>query len=276
MIQAGLPTATFSLDPAARPGGPLGGEGRQLADRARGRSASWRAITPWNYPLHQIANKVAPALAAGCTVVLKPSEVAPLNAFVLAEIIEEVGLPAGVFNLVTGTGPVVGEALVAHPDDRTWSRSPARPAPGKRVSELAAQSVKPRDPRARRQVAERDPRRRRPRARGDRRRGQVLPQLGPDVQRADAHARAARQAGGGGADRGEPRPRRSRPATRSTTTSRLGPLVSATQLERVRGYIEKGDRRGRPARDRRRRAARGPRAGLLRGARPSSPTSIRR
>ena len=63
------------------------------------------AITPWNYPLHQIAAKVAPALAAGCTVVLKPSEVAPLNAFILAEIIDEAGVPAGVFNLVTGTGP---------------------------------------------------------------------------------------------------------------------------------------------------------------------------
>src|ERR1019366_212868 len=72
------------------------------------------AITPWNYPLHQIAAKVAPALTAGCTVVLKPSEVAPLNAFVLAEVFEEVGLPAGVFNLVTGLGPVVGEAIAAH------------------------------------------------------------------------------------------------------------------------------------------------------------------
>ena len=62
------------------------------------------AITPWNYPLHQIAAKVAPALAAGCTVVLKPSEIAPLNAFILAEIIHESGLPAGVFNLISGTG----------------------------------------------------------------------------------------------------------------------------------------------------------------------------
>ena len=60
------------------------------------------AITPWNYPLHQIAAKVAPALAAGCTVVLKPSEVAPLNAFILAEILDDIGLPPGVFNLVTG------------------------------------------------------------------------------------------------------------------------------------------------------------------------------
>ena len=74
------------------------------------------AITPWNYPLHQIVAKVAPALAAGCTVVLKPSEVAPLNAFILAEIIDGIGLPAGVFNLVSGTGPVVGEAIAAHPD----------------------------------------------------------------------------------------------------------------------------------------------------------------
>ena len=73
------------------------------------------AITPWNYPLNQIAVKVAPALAAGCTVVLKPSEVTPLNAFLLAEVIEAAGLPAGVFNLVTGTGPVVGEAIAAHP-----------------------------------------------------------------------------------------------------------------------------------------------------------------
>src|SRR5205085_11987978 len=72
-------------------------------------------ITPWNYPLHQIAAKVAPALAAGCTVVLKPSEVAPLNAYVLAEIIDDVGLPAGVFNMVTGVGPVVGEAMAKHP-----------------------------------------------------------------------------------------------------------------------------------------------------------------
>ena len=101
------------------------------------------AITPWNYPLHQIANKVAPAIAAGCTVVLKPSEVVPLNAFVLAEICEEVGLPAGVFNLVTGTGPVVGEAIVAHPRDRHGLASPAPRAPGRRVSELAAAGVKP-------------------------------------------------------------------------------------------------------------------------------------
>ncbi|MGI8609165.1 MAG: aldehyde dehydrogenase family protein [Candidatus Dormibacteria bacterium] len=99
------------------------------------------AITPWNYPLHQIALKVAPALAAGCTVVLKPSEVAPLNAFVLAEVIEEAGLPAGVFNLVTGVGPVVGEALASHPQVDMVSFTGSTRA-GKRVSELAAETIK--------------------------------------------------------------------------------------------------------------------------------------
>src|SRR5437764_10601420 len=99
------------------------------------------AITPWNYPLHQVAAKVAPALAAGCTVVLKPSEVAPINAFILAEIIDEVGLPAGVFNLVTGVGPVVGEAIAAHPDVDMVSFTGSTRA-GRRVSELASQTVK--------------------------------------------------------------------------------------------------------------------------------------
>jgi len=99
------------------------------------------AITPWNYPLHQIALKVAPALAAGCTVVLKPSEVAPINAFVLAEVIEEAGLPAGVFNLVTGVGAVVGEALAAHPEVDMVSFTGSTRA-GRRVSQLAAETIK--------------------------------------------------------------------------------------------------------------------------------------
>ncbi|WP_426733903.1 aldehyde dehydrogenase family protein [Myxococcus faecalis] len=98
-------------------------------------------ITPWNYPLHQIVAKVAPALAAGCTVVLKPSEVAPLNAFMLAEILHEAGLPPGVFNLVSGTGPVVGEALVRHPEVDMVSFTGSTRA-GRRVSELAAATVK--------------------------------------------------------------------------------------------------------------------------------------
>jgi aldehyde dehydrogenase (NAD+) len=99
------------------------------------------AITPWNYPLHQIAAKVAPALAAGCTVVLKPSEVAPLNAFVLADIFDEVGLPAGVFNLVSGVGPVVGEAIAAHRDVDMVSFTGSTRA-GRRVSEVASATVK--------------------------------------------------------------------------------------------------------------------------------------
>jgi aldehyde dehydrogenase (NAD+) len=99
------------------------------------------AITPWNYPLHQIAAKVAYALAAGCTVVLKPSEVAPLDAFILAEVIHDIGLPAGVFNLVTGTGPVVGEAIVTHPDVDMVSFTGSTRA-GKRIAEVAAASLK--------------------------------------------------------------------------------------------------------------------------------------
>lgn len=99
------------------------------------------AITPWNYPLHQIVAKVAPALAAGCTVVLKPSEVAPLNAFILAQIIDDIGLPPGVFNLVSGTGPVVGEAIAAHPDVDMVSFTGSTRA-GTRVAEVAAPTVK--------------------------------------------------------------------------------------------------------------------------------------
>jgi betaine-aldehyde dehydrogenase len=99
------------------------------------------AITPWNYPLHQIALKVAPALAAGCSVVLKPSEIAPFNAFMLAEVIEAAGLPKGVFNLVTGFGPAAGEALVKHRQVDMISFTGSTRA-GKRISEVAAQTVK--------------------------------------------------------------------------------------------------------------------------------------
>jgi acyl-CoA reductase-like NAD-dependent aldehyde dehydrogenase len=98
-------------------------------------------ITPWNYPLHQITAKVAAALAAGCTIVLKPSEVAPLNAFVLAEVIDAAGLPAGVFNLVTGYGPAIGEALVRHPDVDMISFTGSTRA-GRRISEVAAATIK--------------------------------------------------------------------------------------------------------------------------------------
>jgi aldehyde dehydrogenase (NAD+) len=99
------------------------------------------AITPWNFPMHQIAAKVAPALAAGCTVVVKPSEVAPLSAWLLGEILAEAGLPAGVFNMVSGLGHIVGEGLARHPGVDMVSFTGSVPA-GKRVAELAASGVK--------------------------------------------------------------------------------------------------------------------------------------
>jgi betaine-aldehyde dehydrogenase len=99
------------------------------------------AITPWNYPLHQIMAKVAPALAAGCTVVLKPSEVAPLNALLLAEACDAIGLPAGVLNIVTGYGPAVGEAIASHPMVDMVSFTGSVRA-GKRVAALAAETIK--------------------------------------------------------------------------------------------------------------------------------------
>ena len=98
-------------------------------------------ITPWNWPLNQIACKVAPALAAGCTMVLKPSEVAPLNALIFAEILHDAGVPAGVFNLVNGAGPVVGAALSSHPDIDMVSFTGSTQA-GVEVARNAAPTVK--------------------------------------------------------------------------------------------------------------------------------------
>src|SRR3954463_3062445 len=98
-------------------------------------------ITPWNWPINQIACKVAPALAAGCTMVLKPSEVAPLNAIIFAEILDEAGVPAGVFNLVNGDGVSVGSALSAHPDVDMMSFTGSTRA-GIDVARSAAATVK--------------------------------------------------------------------------------------------------------------------------------------
>jgi acyl-CoA reductase-like NAD-dependent aldehyde dehydrogenase len=140
IIQAGMPIASFSSMPELM---------QQISWQEEiGNSLVVRepigvlgAITPWNYPLHQIAAKVAPALAAGCTVVLKPSGVAPLNAFILAEVIEAAGLPAGVFNLVTGPASEVGEAIAADPGVDIVSFTGSTRA-GRRVSELASETVK--------------------------------------------------------------------------------------------------------------------------------------
>jgi acyl-CoA reductase-like NAD-dependent aldehyde dehydrogenase len=140
MIQAGLPINSFNT-------------AAQLAESYEYESTLGNSlvvkepvgvvgcITPWNYPLHQIAAKVAYALAAGCTVVLKPSEVAPLDALILAEVINDVGLPHGVFNLVTGTGSEVGEAIARHPEIDMVSFTGSTRA-GKRVAEVAAGTLK--------------------------------------------------------------------------------------------------------------------------------------
>ena len=140
MIQAGLPVMSFNSQ--TQLAGEVAWEekiGNSLVVREPVGVVG--AITPWNYPLHQICAKVAPALTAGCAVVLKPSEVTPLNAFLLAEVIEEVGLPAGAFNLVCGFGPVVGDAMSAHPGIDMISFTGSTRA-GRQVAANAAATVK--------------------------------------------------------------------------------------------------------------------------------------
>jgi acyl-CoA reductase-like NAD-dependent aldehyde dehydrogenase len=237
MIQAGLPTIDFGSIPEIANAFPWEEQvGSSLVVREPVGVVG--AITPWNYPLHQIAAKVAPALAAGCTVVLKPSEVAPLNAFVFTEIVDDVGLPPGVFNLVTGVGPMVGEAIAAHPDVDMVSFTGSTRA-GKRVAELASQSVK-----------------------------RVALELGgksPNVILDDADIAKAVRAGVGACflnsgqtcsaltrmivprtklDEVEPIAVETAesypPGDPMVEGSRLGPLVSAVQRDRVRSYIQRG------------------------------------
>jgi acyl-CoA reductase-like NAD-dependent aldehyde dehydrogenase len=98
-------------------------------------------VTPWNYPLHQAVCKIAPALAAGCTIVLKPAEMAPLSAFMLAEAAHEIGLPPGVINIVSGSGRVVGEAIIAHPDVDMISFTGSLQA-GRRIAAVAGDGIK--------------------------------------------------------------------------------------------------------------------------------------
>src|SRR5580692_3063441 len=99
------------------------------------------AITPWNYPLYQLAAKLAPALAAGCTTILKPASAAPLAAFALAEIIDELGLPPGTVNVISGPGSEIGEMLSGHPGVDMVSITGSTQA-GIRVAQAAAQTVK--------------------------------------------------------------------------------------------------------------------------------------
>jgi acyl-CoA reductase-like NAD-dependent aldehyde dehydrogenase len=98
-------------------------------------------VTPWNYPLHQVVCKIAPALAAGCTIVLKPAEIAPLSAFMLADAAHEIGLPNGVLNVVSGSGRIVGEAIVAHPDVDMISFTGSVQA-GRRIAAVAGEGIK--------------------------------------------------------------------------------------------------------------------------------------
>jgi acyl-CoA reductase-like NAD-dependent aldehyde dehydrogenase len=200
------------------------------------------AITPWNYPLHQIMAKVAPALAAGCTVVLKPSEVAPLNAMLLAEACLAIGLPRGILNIVTGYGPVVGEAIAMHPKVDMVSFTGSVRA-GKRVAALAAETIKkvtlelggksacvilddaPFEkaiPSGARNAMLNS--------------GQTCSawtrMLVPRSRQQDAIDLAAKAIGG--LTLGDP----------LDTATRLGPLISATQRERVEGYIAKGKSEG--------------------------------
>ena len=188
------------------------------------------AITPWNYPLHQIVAKTAPALAAGCTVVVKPAEDTPLVARLFAEAVHEAGIPAGVFNLVTGLGPVAGQALAEHPGVDLVSFTGST-AVGRRIGAIASGMVK--------KVAL---------ELGGKSANVILP--GADLARAvnvgvanvmsnsgqtcsawtrmlvhhDLYDEAVELAAAAAAKYGD----------------RIGPLVSATQRDRVRGYIARG------------------------------------
>jgi aldehyde dehydrogenase (NAD+) len=196
------------------------------------------AITPWNYPLHQIVAKVGAALAAGCTVVLKPAEVAPAAAYELADIFAATGLPPGVFNLVSGTGPVVGEAIAAHPDVDLVSFTGSTRA-GRRVAEVAAAAPK----RVTLELGGKSATVILPGAdlakavkagvaRAFANAGQTCNALARMlVQRddyADAVAMAAAEA------------QRFVPGDPMAEGTRIGPLASAAQRDRVIGYIEKG------------------------------------
>ncbi|MGK5629738.1 aldehyde dehydrogenase family protein [Streptomyces sp. URMC 123] len=196
------------------------------------------AITPWNYPLHQIVAKVAPALAAGCTVVLKPAENTPLVAQLFAEAVHAAGLPAGVVNVVTGLGPVAGQALAEHEGVDLVSFTGST-AVGKRIGAIAGGAVK-------RVALEL----------GGKSANVLLP--GADLERAVPHgvANVVRNAGQScnaltrmlvdaarydeAVERAVAAAESFVPGDPSHPDTRLGPVVSAAQRDRVRGYIERG------------------------------------
>ncbi|WP_051950793.1 aldehyde dehydrogenase family protein [Actinacidiphila yeochonensis] len=194
------------------------------------------AITPWNYPLHQVVAKVAPALAAGCSVVLKPAEDTPLVAQLFARILDEAGVPAGVFNLVTGVGPVAGRALAEHPGVDMVSFTGST-AVGRQIGAAAGGAVK-------RVALEL----------GGKSANVILP--GADLARA-VNVGAANVFANSGqtcsawtrmlvdAARYEQAVELAAAAAEKYVPGeRLGPLVSAEQRERVRGYIRKGVEEG--------------------------------
>jgi len=196
------------------------------------------AITPWNYPLHQIVAKLGPALAAGCTMVLKPSEVVPLSCFMLAEIVGAV-VPGGVFNFLSGAGPVVGEAMVSHPGVDMVSFTGSTAA-GRRVAELAARTVKKvslelggKSASVILDDADFEKAVRASLNHAFINCGQTCASwtrmLVPRERQAEAAALALDELRRGNGV-GDPRQGK----------ERLGPLVSATQRERVRGYIQSG------------------------------------
>ncbi|GAA3792972.1 aldehyde dehydrogenase family protein [Streptomyces phyllanthi] len=188
------------------------------------------AITPWNYPLHQIVAKVAPALAAGCTIVLKPAEDTPLTAQLFAEAVDEAGIPAGVFNLVTGLGPVAGQALAEHEGVDLVSFTGST-AVGRQIAATAGAAIK--------KVAL---------ELGGKSANVILP--GADLERA-VHVGVANVMSNSGqtcsawtrmlvhASQYERAVGLAAEAA-AKYGDRIGPLVSAKQRERVRGYIEKG------------------------------------
>ncbi|HTP17701.1 MAG TPA: aldehyde dehydrogenase family protein [Streptosporangiaceae bacterium] len=196
------------------------------------------AITPWNYPLHQVVAKVAAALAAGCTIVLKPSEAAPLAAYELAAIFAETGLPAGVFNLVSGTGQVTGEAIAGHPGIDVVSFTGSVGA-GRRVAEVAAATVK----RVTLELGGKSANVILPDAdlatavkvgvaRAFTNAGQTCNALSRMLVHRDVCAEAVGQA--------VKNAERYQPGDPLAAGTRLGPLASAAQRERVIGYIERG------------------------------------
>ncbi|MPY61838.1 aldehyde dehydrogenase family protein [Streptomyces spongiae] len=188
------------------------------------------AITPWNYPLHQIVAKVAPALAAGCTVVLKPAEDTPLTAQLFAEAVDQAGIPAGVFNLVTGLGPVAGQALAEHEGVDLVSFTGST-AVGRRIAATAGAAIK--------KVAL---------ELGGKSANVILPSA--DLDRAVAVGVANVMSNSGQTCSAWTRmlvhtSQYERAVELAAEAAgrygdRIGPLVSAKQRERVRGYIEKG------------------------------------